>query len=389
MPPDSPDAPRPRKICYVTGTRAEFGLMQRTLKAIASHPALTLQLVVTGMHLDRSRGQSLQDIRGSGLSIDAIIPWKASSASPAQTAAAMGAAIGRLAKTFEQLRPDIVLVTGDRVEAFAAAAAAHVGGLLVGHVHGGDRALGLVDDALRHAITKLAHLHFPATEASARRIEKLGEDRRRIRCVGSPGLDGIFAAAARWPALRRRFPGLQRRRFGLLALHPESNDSARQRRFAGRVMQSAAASSIAQWVVVYPNNDPGSDGIAQVWEAISPRQGWWLCRHLPRGEFLGLLRESAMLIGNSSSGIIEAASFGVGVVDIGNRQLGRERGENVLHAAANRPAIARAIDTLWNHGAPRQFKHRNIYGSGATAAKITRALASVRLQALRQKLISY
>src|SRR5205085_3946625 len=136
------------------------------------------------------------------------------------TAQATGDAMAGLARAFEELQSDIVLVVGDRVEAFAGAAAGHVSGRVVAHVHGGDRAAGQVDDSLRHAITKLAHVHFPATRQSEQRLLRLGEDRWRVHRVGSPGIDGIKAAAAAWPAVRAAFPGLERRKYALVVLHP-------------------------------------------------------------------------------------------------------------------------------------------------------------------------
>ena len=161
----------PKSVCFVTGTRAEFGLMRSTLLAIRAHPRLRLQIVATGMHLDRSRGYSLDSIRTEGWTVDRVVPWKpAGSRTPTGTAKNTGVAVAALAGAFEELQSDVVLFVGDRVEAFAAAAAGHLGGRAVAHVHGGDRAAGQADDSLRHAITKLAHVHFPATAGSERRV---------------------------------------------------------------------------------------------------------------------------------------------------------------------------------------------------------------------------
>src|SRR5690348_11913590 len=166
---------RRRRVCFVTGTRAEFGLMRTTLHAIQSHPSLELQLLATGMHLDRAHGRSIDAIRKEGWRVGATVSWPRSS-TPAANAVSTGSAMAGIAQALERLQSDVVLVVGDRVEAFAAAAAGHVSGRVVAHVHGGDRALGQVDDSLRHAITKLAHVHFPATTRSANRLIKLGED---------------------------------------------------------------------------------------------------------------------------------------------------------------------------------------------------------------------
>ena len=160
-----------RNICFVTGTRAEFGLMRSVLKSIQKISNLKLQIVATGMHLDRAHGRTIDQIRREGWKVDRAVDWK-SGLSPGATAAATGRAIAGLAKTYSELKSDVALVVGDRVEAFAAAAAAHVSGVAVAHVHGGDRAAGQIDDSLRHAITKLAHVHFPATKTSEERDSK-------------------------------------------------------------------------------------------------------------------------------------------------------------------------------------------------------------------------
>ena len=380
-----------RKICFVTGTRAEFGLMESTLRAIERHPALGLQIVATGMHLDASRGRTVKDIRASGWTVDAQIPWRAAM-DPVGTAVATGSAVSGLARAFEKLKADIVLVVGDRVEAFAAAAAAHVSGRVVAHVHGGDRAAGLVDDSLRHAITKLAHLHFPATRQSADRILKLGEDRRRVQVVGSPGIDGIRALAAPKGEVNRLFR-VSPRRFSLLVLHPADADAHLEADRARTVLDATRAMSFDRVVVVYPNNDPGSAGIVETWravEAVAKDDRVRFLTNVPRPRFLGLLRDAAVLVGNSSSGIIEAASFGTPVVDVGDRQRGRERGGNVVHVGYRRAAIVKALHAIWNDGRPVRCRGSNVYGGRDAGARIAGFLAGVSVDSeLTRKLIAY
>ncbi|HET6252108.1 MAG TPA: UDP-N-acetylglucosamine 2-epimerase [Tepidisphaeraceae bacterium] len=477
----------PRRVCFVTGTRAEFGLMRSVLRAIEGNPSLRLQLAVTGMHLDRSRGRSLDAIRRDGWTVDAVIPWPANDGSPTANAIATGKAIASLAAAFAKLKSDIALVVGDRVEAFAAASAAHLCGIMVAHVHGGDRALGLVDDSLRHAITKLAHIHFPATKLSAQRIERLGEDRRRILRAGSPGLDEIQTTAApsedvaafltrgtggppvsavpkkisrsnqampvrtgasdhvgsaprtailaAQEMVRNADPtriavrtdvsdlaGSAPRsataraqetvrdadptrtaqghsgcsssapavlRFALLVLHPQSTSAKEQQAAAEMVLRAARTIAFDRIVIVYPNNDPGSAGISRAWDALPPDDRIILHRDLPRPLFLGLMRDAAVLMGNSSSGIIEAASFGTPVLDIGTRQAGREHGENVAHAAMSEPAIARALRRIWNRGTPIRFASDNPYGGGGAGRRIAAGLARVSPARFMNKLIAY
>ena len=355
--------------------------MRSVLKSIESDPRLQLQIVATGMHLDRRHGRTLQQIPR----VDAIVDWPKSS-----RAIAVGTAISKLSKTFEKLKPDIVLIVGDRVEAFAAATAAHLGDIALAHIHGGDRALGQMDDSLRHAISKLAHIHFPATRQSARRLEQMGEDHWRIHRVGSPAIDGITQAAAPPSQIAAEFSGLTPRRYALAVLHPMVADESVEFRRAAMVSSALRSSGIERIVIIYPNNDPGAAGIIRHWESLRGDPRFVIRRDVPRPIFLGLLRDAALLIGNSSSGIIEAASFRTPVIDIGPRQLGRERCEDVLNVPYRQSKIAVAIRQIWNAGHPRRGKHANIYGSGNAAARIVQTLRRTQIDLrLLRKMISY
>ena len=376
-----------RRICFVTGTRAEFGLMASTLAAIKADDSLELQLIVTGMHLDPRHGQGIRQIERDGWKINAVVEWPAGDGSAVATAGYTGHAIADMVGAFERLLSDVVLVVGDRVEAFAAATAGSLSGRIVAHVHGGDRALGQMDDSLRHAITKLAHLHFPATKQSARRILKLGEDRWRIHRAGSPGIDGIRKAAASRALMQQRY-GVEAGKFALLLLHPTDADAKVELGRAESLLRALRSEGPAGIVAIAPNNDAGSSGILRCLEEHSTKIAFH--RDLPRADYLGLLRDSAFLIGNSSSGIIEAASFGTPVIDLGDRQKGREHGGNVRHVSFEARPLARMISAAWRGGRPIKYAGRNVYGGGTAGKKIARVLATVALdERLRRKLIAY
>ncbi len=387
----------PRNIAFVTGTRAEFGLMHSVLRAIQSHPDLNLQIIVTGMHLDRAHGRTIDQIKKDGWKIAATIPWKPAGANQSELARQTGLATAALARAFEQLQTDIVLVVGDRVEAFAAATAAHLSGRVLAHIHGGDRALGQVDDVLRHAITKLAHLHFPATHESADRIQKLGEDSWRIKLVGSPGIDGItkqaMPYATHWPITLITRP----RRFALFVLHPTEPDNELERRRANLLLAACVAAGFEEIVCIYPNNDPGAAGIiraidefARDYSVRDSSVPVFTIDNYNRDIFLGVLRDAALLIGNSSSGIIEAASFGTPVIDVGDRQKGRQRGPNVASVPFNTNDLRKALAKIWNNGKPPRFPGKNPYGRGQTGVAVARHLSIIPLNdRLRRKLIAY
>jgi GDP/UDP-N,N'-diacetylbacillosamine 2-epimerase (hydrolysing) len=355
-----------RKICFVTGTRADFGLMRRSLAAIRDHASLDLQLVVTGMHLSTAHGRTTDEISRGGWRIDASIPWEQGNGLPSEIARATGLAMAELATCYRSLGSDVVLVVGDRVEAFAAASAAQVSQVALAHVHGGDLAEGQVDDSLRHAISKLSHLHLCATEQSGARLIRMGEDPSRVHAVGAPGVEGIAEDAANpesfpeppgegraslhgphgtHPGYRDRGPC-----FAVVLLHPTSPDESIEHRRAREVLDAVLV-CVPRVVLLDPNNDPGHKAIASVWgEAASDPRVMRMSGSVPRGAFLGLLRDTAVLVGNSSSGIIEAGALRTPVVNVGPRQSGRERGSNVIDASHDAASIQHAVRECLRRG---------------------------------------
>jgi UDP-hydrolysing UDP-N-acetyl-D-glucosamine 2-epimerase len=296
------------------------------------------------------------------------VPWKPTS-TPGELAIESMRAGMAMGKALDRLAPDVVLVVGDRVEAFAAASSASIGGRVVAHVHGGDRATGQVDDMLRHAITRLAHIHFPASRESALRLRRMGEDAFRIFPCGAPGVDGLSDDADPGIATALGIDGA----FAVLLYHPESRDSVAEGHRARRILSATIRATGGRVVVIDPNTDPGADGVLRAWdEARSPRV--LRLNHVERGGFLGLLKRASVLVGNSSAGIIESASLGLRVVDVGARQAGRERGANVIHADATGPTL---IDAIEKSVAAGRFRGVGPYGRGGASRRIAETLASV------------
>jgi UDP-hydrolysing UDP-N-acetyl-D-glucosamine 2-epimerase len=258
-----------------------------------------------------------------------------------------------------------------------------VSGRIVAHVHGGDRAVGVVDDSLRHAISKLAHVHFAATPGAAERLERLGEDRWRIHYVGSPGVEGIREEGA--PA---NPAGLPAGSYALVVQHPSGGDDATERRRASMVLKAVRSTGFEQIVTIYPNNDPGSAGIIAAIE--SGRDELRVYRNCTRTDYLALLRDAAVLVGNSSSGIIEAASFGTPVIDIGDRQRGREHGNNVTHVPYVRSRIVEAIRAHAGRRSRGRRPSHNRYSRPNTSKRIAEILALLPLDGRTSgKLIAY
>jgi UDP-N-acetylglucosamine 2-epimerase (non-hydrolysing)/GDP/UDP-N,N'-diacetylbacillosamine 2-epimerase (hydrolysing) len=379
-----------RQVAVVTGTRAEYGLLKSPMRAIADHESLSLSVVATGMHLSPRHGETVEEIRADGFEVDREVLMQLDGDTGTAMAKSLGVGTMGLADAFDHIEPDLVLLLGDRGEALAAALAAAHMNVPVAHVHGGESMRGAtIDDSIRHAITKFAHLHFPASESAADRIRKLGEEPWRVTTVGAPGLDAVLDGAYESPdAVRERY-GLDGDRPLLLVVqHPVTTRPGR----AGDQMAAtldAVESFDAQVVLVYPNSDAGGGRMIDEIESRSLDDARTF-RNLPREEYLGVMAAADAMVGNSSSGIIEAPSFGLPVVDVGPRQTGRERAANTISTPHGTDAIREAIRRCLGDD---EFRDRaaaceNPYDRGGAGEGICERLASVELgeRLLRKRL---
>lgn len=382
----------PRRVLVVTGARSEFGLLRPVLRAIDAHPRLHLLVAAAGEHF-LPPAQTWREVAAE-FRIDARVRMQ--SARGPDTRLAHAAALARgvtgFAHALAKLRPDWVVVLGDRIEAFAAASAASIAGMAVCHIHGGDRAEGIADESMRHATTKLAHLHCPATAQSADRIRKLGEPDDRIHITGSPAIDDLRRIK---PLSDREAVALGDPRV-IVLLHPAA-DGADNARVADALASAAAELPDEpalgpctnrgvgpRCLLLHPNHDPGRDDILSRWQHISRRNGWPIVPHLPRDTFLGLLKRMAtrrrgVIIGNSSAALIECAALGVPALNVGPRQAGRERDRNVIDAEdltdaalATLPRLLRRAD-----GLARRLKPSTRFGDGQAGPAIADLLARV------------
>ncbi len=365
----------PRRIAYVTGTRADFGLMGSTLQLIRASDALDLSIVVTGMHLSPAYGMTVRDIEAAGLPISARIEVEDGAPSGALMARNIGRMLAGLVDAFERLKPDIVLLLGDRGEMLAAAVAAIHLNVPVAHIHGGERS-GTVDEPIRHAISKLSHFHLVATEESRERLMRMGETAERVFVVGAPGLDGIVGSASVGKGSLFEKYGLDAARpLALFLYHPVLQEAGSGEAGSAMILDAIAGKGL-QILGLKPNSDAGSAGIRADLEARASRGEISLVTHLPRTEYLSFLRIADVLIGNSSSGIIEAATFGTPVINVGSRQNLRQRNANVVDVAPTREAIGQALLAVLQ--APRG-SGANVYGDGQAGARIVSCLATLPL----------
>ncbi|MHC4129685.1 MAG: UDP-N-acetylglucosamine 2-epimerase [Planctomycetota bacterium] len=357
-----------RTVAVVTGSRAEYGLLRPVMQAIRAHDGLELRVVVTGTHLLRPL-RTLDEV-AADFELDAVIPMQREwSTGRMADAAALGRGVSGFTAWLGNRSGgvDIVAVLGDRIEAFAAAAAAAVGGIRVAHLHGGDRAPGIADEGLRHAITKLAHIHLPATPTSARRISDMGEDPARIHVVGSPAIDGLDEVP---PLADEAYEALGRPEIVFL-LHPSGDEAAREQ--AGAECLLDLCGQAGRVLAMHPNHDPGREGIlAAITASSAPAR-----EHLPRRDFIGLLRRARVLVGNSSAGLIECAALGVACINVGPRQDGRERPAHVIDAPWPAPGDGGQVEAAIARGLARPpgpvdhpYGDGRDGGAGARAARV-------------------
>ena len=354
-----------RRVYYLTGTRADFGLMRSTLEKIHTSTDLALGVMVTGMHLDPRYGQTVREIEASGLPIVARIPVPLNGNDGAAMAKAIAAALAGSVDALAAGRPDALLVLGDRGEMLAGALAALHLNIPVVHLHGGELS-GTVDEPVRHAISKLAHYHFVATQKSRDRLVRMGEPADSVFVTGAPGLDDLNPKGTTPRADLMRAAGFDPARpIALVVFHPVVQDAAVAGDQARDLLSAVADVEGLQGLFFLPNADAGSEAIRSVFENAGGR--FQSRVHLERATFHDWLAAADVLVGNSSSGIIEAASFGLPVVNVGDRQRNRERNANVRDVPPARTSVAAAVRDALRGGRQRAS---NVYGDGRAGERV-------------------
>lgn len=368
-----------RKICYITGTRADFGLMCSTLKKISEN--FELSLIVTGMHLSREFGYTVDEIERSGFTISKRVDMLLSGDTGGAMAKSLGMAIYGISQALEDDTPDLVLLLGDRGEALAAAiSAAHLN-IPIAHVHGGDQGDdgAHIDDQIRHSITKFSHIHLAATEQSGERISKMGEEQWRIFTVGAPGLDEIYSAELFSRSDLNEKYGLNfDEPLILMVQHPvltQTNKAGTQIRETLEALQELQY----QTVLIYPNSDAGGREMIQVIKEYEGTPFLHTFRSIPRKDYLSIMKFSDVMVGNSSSGTIEAPVFHLPVVNVGIRESTREHAGNKIFVNPERNEIRRSIEKALSD---QDFKHKirqskSPYGDGTASLKIVEVIKNI------------
>ena len=379
-----------RKILYISGTRADYGLMRRTLFCIKRHPKLEVEIAVTGMHLMQEFGKTIVEIKKDRFKIHEL---KAIYRYSNQESMAnfIGEVVLKLTKKIKKIKPNAILILGDRAEMLAAAIVGAYLTIPVAHIHGGD-VTSTVDEISRHAVTKLSHLHLVATPKAAERVIKLGEDPWRVRVVGAPGLDDILNGRlfSKGEIARRYNVDLSKPVLLIIqhSVTAQVEDAPKQMKKTMETIKELGY----QAVVIYPNADAGGRKMIEVIERYRKVPFIQIHKALPCKDYLSLMQLSCALIGNSSSGIIEAPSFHLPAVNIGTRQEGRERSENIIDVDYDKKQIKKAIEkAIYDKKFKEKIKKfKNVYGDGKANERIVRELNSVKIdEKLLHKKIAY
>ena len=363
-----------RRVCVVTGTRADYGMLRPLLQAVAGAPGLRLQLVATGTHLSPAFGHTLEEIRADGLEPDAEVPCLLAGDDALAVAQSAGLALLGLAGALARLRPDVVVLLGDRYEALAAAQAAYLQRLPVAHLAGGDLTEGSLDDGLRHALTKLAHLHFVTHADAEERVLQMGEEPWRVHRVGSLAVDAVLRAPrASREELERELAWRLRPRNLLVSFHPPTVRAEAAEAELEELLAALEGLGPEVGIVLTGSNaDEAGLRLSRRLEAFAAGRPHVLYRpSLGQRRYLGLMALADAVVGNSSSGLYEAPSLGTPSVDVGERQRGRPRAASVLHCPPRREAIRAAVERALALG---RVRVANPYGDGRAAGRIVAVL---------------
>lgn len=378
-----------RKICVITGSRAEYGILRPLLDEIKKDAAIRLQLIATGMHLSREFGLTYRDIERDGFRIDKKIGILQDSDTPPSILKSMGLAMSGFAEAYERLRPDIIVVLGDRFEIFSMVSAAHVIGVPVAHISGGELTEGSMDNAFRHSITKMSHLHFTSTETYRKRVIQLGENPKVVFNVGALNIDSI--KRSKLLTKKQLEKGLNFRfkeRNLLVTFHPATlghDSSVLQFKCLLEVLGEMKNTGV---IFTKANADPGGRAINSLIDNYVSARPFRSVAFASMGQlkYISTMQFVDAVVGNSSSGIVEAPSFGIGTINIGDRQEGRIKAESIIDCGPKKAAIKSSIKKLYSREFQGLLKTiKSLYGKGGAAIKIKNILKNHGLKGILRK----
>ena len=377
-----------RKICVITGSRAEYGLLRWVMQGIKDDPVLKLQVLATGMHLSREFGLTYREIEKDGFRIDRKVKMLTGSDTPVGIAKSMGKGLIGFADALNELKPDLIVVLGDRFEIFSAVAAALVARIPVAHLHGGELTEGAFDEAIRHSITKMSHLHFVATEEYRRRVIQLGEQPQRVFTVGGLGIDNILRLKL---FKREELEAALNFKLGkkslLITFHPVTLENDAGVKQMGELLKALRKIKKTQLIFTLPNADTNSRKlIKMVKQFVAQNPNARAYSSLGQLRYLSCIAQVDGVVGNSSSGLAEVPSFRKGTINIGDRQQGRLQAISVINCQATRQSIGIAIRRLYSRDFQARLRQvRNPYGTGGASDKVVKSLKHCSLKGISKK----
>jgi len=378
-----------RKICVITGSRAEYDLLRWVMQGIKDDADLTLQIIATGMHLSPEFGLTYKAIESDGFVIDRKVEMLTSSDTPVGIAKSMGLGLIGFADTFSELNPDLIVVLGDRFEIFSAVAAALVARIPVAHLHGGESTEGIIDEAIRHAITKMSHLHFVATDEYKQRVIQLGEQPENVFLFGGLGVDNI-----------KRIKLLERKelevdlgfKFGkknfLITFHPVTLEKAGSASQMQELLKALGQLEDTQLIFTMPNADTDGRALIEMVEKfVSKHLNAHAFTSLGQLRYLSCVAQVDGVIGNSSSGLLEVPSLKKGTINIGDRQGGRIQSASVINCEPTCRDIVDAINILYSQSFQATLSlASNPYGEGGASKEIVKTIRSIKIDGLIKKI---
>ena len=377
-----------RKICVITGSRAEYGLLRWVMQGVKDDPELTLQIIATGMHLSPEFGLTYREIEKDGFQIDRKVEMLTSSDTPVGIGKSMGLGLIGFAEALNELSPDLIVILGDRFEIFAAVAAALVARIPVAHLHGGEATEGLIDEAIRHSITKMSHLHFVAAEEYRQRVIQLGEQPERVFLVGGLGIDSIKRLKLLDRAeLEASLDFKLGQKNLLITFHPVTLETATAVDQMEELLAALAELKNTQLIFTLPNADTDGRALMKMVEQfVAQHPNARAYTSLGQLRYLSCIAQVDGVVGNSSSGLAEVPSFKKGTINIGDRQRGRLQAASVINCEPTRQSIEAALKRLYFDDFQVSLSQvLNPYGEGGASEKIIASIKSAALEDVLKK----
>ena len=370
-----------RTICVIASSRATYGYKKNILKLLQNDKDIDLKVIVTGMHLSKKHGYSVKELLIDKIKIFKKIHTNIKSDSKTNHVKSLSTEIFKLSAVLEKIKPDLLLVTGDRAEMFAAAFTAAYMGIPIAHIQAGDLS-GHIDGSVRHAITKISHIHFASCKDSALRVKKLGEQSFRIFNTGAPQIDDFYNKKTKdLKYFEKKYKITFNKKIFLILYHPVLFEIVDAEKQIIQILDAVSEFNEYKKIIIYPNIDVGNSKIIKTFKKFNKKKDFQIFKNLNRDDFIFLLKKASILIGNSSCGILEASSFKLPVINIGNRQRGRLQSSNIINTKNSSKEIILAINkALYDKNFLQKLKKcTNPYGNGKSSLKIVKILKKINI----------